>query len=156
MLARGYDVWMMDADLVFKKSSSHTSFACVQEARRIGIDVFGQKDVKNKAEENDPTKPAYMNFGRVWTRSTPGTIAMATRVYNRTFGAWDQFIWNQEMDGAETRCCDLAWMNTFLKKPKTKGVKKEKPRQECEPRARKAAYSFPTLGAHLCIFLSQT
>mmetsp|Transcript_137254 Transcript_137254/g.426537 ORF Transcript_137254/g.426537 Transcript_137254/m.426537 type:complete len:124 (+) Transcript_137254:46-417(+) len=30
---------------------------------------------------------------------------MAVRVHNRTFGAWDQFIFNQELDGAQVPCC---------------------------------------------------
>ena len=94
MLARGYDVWLLDADRIFRKTGTHAPFACVEEARRIGIDVMGFKDKSQ----------FYMNFGMFWSRSTTGNIALAKRVYNRTFGAWDQYIWNQEISLLKRLC----------------------------------------------------
>ena len=49
-----------------------------------------------------------INIGLMWMRSTPETRHLAVRFVNRTFGAWDQAIFNQEIEAAQrVRCCNM-------------------------------------------------
>ena len=51
----------------------------------------------------------YLNVGIMWMRSTSGTIELARRAENRSFSAWEQQIFNEELnfneDLAGVRCC---------------------------------------------------
>ena len=64
-------------------------------ARAQGLDVV--------AQFLDPRK--YLNFGVSWTRASPHTSAVAQRLHNRSFRAWDQYLWNVEIGAAELACC---------------------------------------------------
>ena len=59
------------------------------------------------ALHDGPTR-LLLNVGCMLVRSTPGTVALAKRVENRTRGAWDQAIFNEELNFAsehKVSCC---------------------------------------------------
>lgn len=50
-----------------------------------------------------------LNVGMVWLRSTPATVEAMRRVENRTFAAWDQAVFSEEMGASRwVACCYYA------------------------------------------------
>ena len=45
------------------------------------------------------------NIGLMWVRNTGATLEVAERVADRTFAAWDQALWNQEVEASTSIRC---------------------------------------------------
>ena len=74
------------------------------EPRRV--DVAAMHDGPNSLQ---------LNIGLLWVRSTESTRAMAERVVNRTWGSWDQYVFNEELSTtAEIGCCHSQCMKSIV------------------------------------------
>lgn len=71
----------------------------------LGLDVVSGRDSLE-------TQLGHLNLGRTWLRATNATRALADRVANRTWGSWDQVIFNEELDFnhdlSSITCCHSA------------------------------------------------
>lgn len=95
LLSQGYDVVTTDADW----SVTEATFSAVDELRKLPWDVVGTPDpVVDDAQ--------LLNIGLLWLRNTNRTRVLAERVANRSFAAWDQAIFNQEVEAdSSIGCC---------------------------------------------------
>jgi len=91
VVSAGFNLLLIDADRVILGDF----FPYLNIMATKGFDVVGKIDKGSK----------YLNFGLFWMRSTASTIKAAHRIYNRTFGGWDQFVMNQELDGLKLSTC---------------------------------------------------
>ena len=116
MLDMNYNVMVMDVDYLVNGQS----FAMLNTAVQNNYDIVGTS-VDNMSAKYQPffkqKKKAigYLNFGAIWMRATHATRQVMYRVYNRTYRAWDQYLWNIEFDAASLKCC-IARNNLNLSK----------------------------------------
>eukprot|EP00408_Alexandrium_pacificum_P017157 CAMPEP_0171198182 /NCGR_PEP_ID=MMETSP0790-20130122/22798_1 /TAXON_ID=2925 /ORGANISM="Alexandrium catenella, Strain OF101" /LENGTH=410 /DNA_ID=CAMNT_0011663453 /DNA_START=64 /DNA_END=1293 /DNA_ORIENTATION=- len=132
LLHRGYDVLMLDADHWFRSDP----WPCMQRA--AGAGGFETLATRSTGDMH------YVNFGLAWIRRTAATLLMSERLHNRTFGGWDQFLWNQEMEGLSLACCSSKELASFLGNDKALHSTKAAPMASHELRC--ATLRAPTLG----------
>ncbi|UKZ11450.1 hypothetical protein EhVM1_000435 [Emiliania huxleyi virus M1] len=94
MLKQKYDVLLLDNDHAIVSDPIHQIITARQ--RNVDIIAIGTDDKRNMG---------YLNFGLSWTRNTQSTRSVAERLHNRTFRAWDQYLWNSEIDATDLSCC---------------------------------------------------
>lgn len=79
----------------------------------------------------------YLNVGNMWIRSTDATRAMATVVENRTWVAWEQQVFNEELNFnarfAGVTCCHTACLGKTAVKA-TKSQQKDLPSKDANGR----------------------
>ena len=95
VLNQGFNMLYLDANYRLLGDPSPAILA-------LGYDVVGGRDVGIH-------QLGHINIGRLWLRATNGTRELARRVENRSWGSWDQFIFNEELDWNDNvssiRCC---------------------------------------------------
>ena len=93
ILRTGHDVLCLDGDRRF-------TFNPVPALHATGADIAAMRD------------EALLNLGLVWLRAGSAQLAMARRVANRSYAAWDQAIFNEEASAAgRLSCC---YTNAFI------------------------------------------
>ena len=58
--------------------------------------IHGTRGMKVTAHHDGPAH-RLLNIGLFWMRSSNATLQLARRVENRTWGAWDQYVVNEEL-----------------------------------------------------------
>ena len=95
VLSQGLDMLYLDCDYRLVQSP-------VPALRGLGVDVVAGRDAGH-------FQTGHLNIGRVWLRATSGTRSLVATLENRTWGAWDQFLFNEELDwntnASEISCC---------------------------------------------------
>ena len=81
-----------DADRTFVRDAAR-DFDAGDRFLPRGVALVGGRDHNGKG---------LMNYGKYWMRATPATVALASRVAERTIfhNAWDQAVWNEEINRA--------------------------------------------------------
>lgn len=108
VIAEGFDLLTVDCDWVFRAPPlmlTHRELA--NRGRRV--DAMAVMDgPRNK----------YWNVGLMWLRSTPAVHAMTVRVENRTWGGWEQEVFNEELNfnAPEVGCCHSACLGRAMTK----------------------------------------
>ena len=96
LLSRGLHILVLDADRRMVDNP-------VPALEATGKDVAGMRD------------EALLNFGLVYIRSNPVTIALAKRVANRSIAAWDQAILSEELLASAPHMLSCCFANHFIK-----------------------------------------
>ena len=77
--------------------------------------VAGEPRRVDLAAMHDGPNSLQLNIGLLWVRSTESTRARAERVVNRTWGSWDQYVFNEELSTtAEIGCCHSQCMKSIV------------------------------------------
>jgi len=94
VIAARLDALFVDADRTFLGNP-------VQTLRATGADVAAMRD------------DMLINIGLVWLRARASVLKVVERVANRSFAAWDQAVFNEEIAASPSvRCC---YANAFVK-----------------------------------------
>ena len=96
LLSRGLHVLVLDADRRMVDNP-------LPALEATGADVAGMRD------------EALLNFGLVYLRNKPVTIALARRVANRSVAAWDQAILSEELLASAPHTLSCCFTNNFIK-----------------------------------------
>lgn len=108
ILSRGYHLLAIDLDWRFVAGS------WMHEIMRLTSQDGSPMDVLNWW---DGPKERTVNVGLMWIRSSPSALALARHVQNRTFAAWEQGLFTEELQFRYTRlsCCHCnTLMNTWF------------------------------------------
>lgn len=97
VLSAGYDCFVADADWQL----SNVTLDVLMQLRASSWDIVGTNDY-----DGMNNGAGMLNVGMMWVRHTPDTELLAQAVANRSYAAWDQAVFNEEIDAASSvRCC---------------------------------------------------
>ena len=113
VLRQGLNLLYLDANMNFKADPKNSLAALAA----MHVDIVAARDMGK-------VQLGHLNIGKIWLRSTDRTIALAARVENRSWGSWDQAVFNEELDFGQSfvtiSCCHqrdpmIPCMRTVLK-----------------------------------------
>mmetsp|Transcript_29885 Transcript_29885/g.62964 ORF Transcript_29885/g.62964 Transcript_29885/m.62964 type:complete len:592 (-) Transcript_29885:651-2426(-) len=91
----------------------------------------GSDHLSDVVAMHDGPQSQLLNIGVIWIRSNKLTCAMALRAENRTWGGWDQYIFNDELNYNPTyeqiSCCHTPCLTVHLKSQKNAADKDSYP-----------------------------
>ena len=111
-LSSGVDTLFVDADWRLSRDPLASLTRC---AHLRHLDVMGRRD------------DHFINLGLLYVRSTTAMLRIATRAANRSFVAWDQALFNEELRGANGLQCCVAnefFQSHFRRSEKVHAMKK--------------------------------
>jgi hypothetical protein len=80
---------------------SNVTLDVLMQLRASSWDIVGTNDY-----DGMNNGAGMLNVGMMWVRHTPDTELLAQAVANRSYAAWDQAVFNEEVDAASSvRCC---------------------------------------------------
>lgn len=140
ILRKGFDCFIMDVDW---RSADGFAGPIIQ-LRSSDIDIAAPPDHAFRGGH-------LINIGLLWMRNKPEMLRIAERVANRTYGAWDQLIFNQEVNSATKLVCCASYhllqtMNHRMPKSSSLGndLKRDSTSQEeCSSDRRQYAMALP-------------
>jgi hypothetical protein len=94
ILRAGFDCFMVDSDW----RSTNGFYEPLNQLQTSDIDIAAPADPPRLGGQ-------LLNIGLLWIRNKPEMLRVVERVANRTYGAWDQLIFNQEVNFAEDLVC---------------------------------------------------
>lgn len=118
ILSRNFHLLAVDLDWRFLPGSPLPEILALAAANGRPLDVLNWWDGPHERT---------VNVGLMWIRSSPRALALAHRVQNRTFAAWEQGVFNEELQHryTELTCCHCntlmnSWFNRSWKDHKGK------------------------------------
>lgn len=93
-----FDCFLVDTDW----RSTNGFYNALNQLQMSDIDIAAPPDGENNGGR-------LINLGLLWMRYKPAMLRVAERVANRTYGAWDQLIFNQEVQPVGELICCASW-----------------------------------------------
>jgi hypothetical protein len=89
-------LWRLVLETRFDLLSVDANYQLIRDPMPF-ISIHGTRSGMHVIACHDGPANKLLNIGQFWMRSSNATLELARRVENRTWGAWDQYVVNEEL-----------------------------------------------------------